>query len=114
MVRLDCKLQCVTCENIIAEWITIDLQGKWKFFAKCDSCSVMNFFSVPRTLDLEEIPNFAESGCAKSVLSIAEIDRLSLIKKRYKIPDHIPMSQYEKYRRIRIKQRCPSLEESLH
>lgn len=114
MVRLNCKLQCVTCENIISEWITIDLQGKWKFFAKCDSCSVMNFFSVPRTLDLEGIPDFVESGSAKSILSVSEIDRLSLIKKRYEIPDHIPVAQYERYRRTRINQRCRSLEESLH
>ncbi len=114
MFRLDCSLKCVACENDVTGWTTRDMPNKWRFFSKCGSCGVVNLFSASRSLSLEGVERYAREGLIRTVLTIAEMDRLKQIRKRYKIPEHIPIAQYEKFRKIKIDQRCPLLEESLH
>ncbi len=114
MFTLQCKLKCITCSNIIEDWFTRDTPHKWKFFSKCNSCNVMNLFYAPRSLSLEEVVEHVHRHKKKCLLSTEEIDRLNRIKVRYKIPDHIPVAQFERYRQKKIRERCQSLEKQLH
>ncbi len=98
MPKLRCKLECVTCKNTVEEWYTKDSPHNWKFFSKCNSCSVMNVFYVPREFSFDEVTEYIYSSSVQVLLSIEEIDRLNRVKIRYNIPDHIPVAQFEKYK----------------
>ncbi len=102
MLKLQFEIGCVLCNKPVSNWTIILTDKHRRFYTKCSSCEAMNTFSISNRIDINRVPLYLEEMSVKSKMDIKEIERINDTRKRYNIPEHVPVQQTYKYAKVKL------------